>query len=80
MGNLSASHFSNYPPVNQLFFVVAGFLSNHSILGGTIVFETSFSRLLNFVFWQQIIRKLGLERHRIFWFFIKSVGNYRTYW
>ena len=37
MGHLNASHFTNYPPINQLCFVIAGLFTSKSILGSAIV-------------------------------------------
>ena len=39
MGTLSASHYSNYPPINQLFFAVSSFFGNHSIFISALVLK-----------------------------------------
>jgi len=36
MGELNASHYSNYPPLNQLCFVIAALFANNNILGSIV--------------------------------------------
>ena len=39
MGELNGSHYTNYPPINQLCFAIAGLFSRHSITGAAVVFR-----------------------------------------
>ncbi|WP_299338826.1 mannosyltransferase [uncultured Psychroserpens sp.] len=72
MGQLNGSHYTNYPPINQLCFVIAGLFSGHSILGSAVVL-----RLLiiaadfgTFFFGKQLLKTLGLPIKNIFWFIL----------
>lgn len=72
MGTLNASHFSNYPPVNQLFFAVAALFSGNNILGSVIVLRIIM--LLADVgilyFGKKILDGLQLSPSNIFWYFL----------
>ncbi len=68
MGDLNASHYTNYPPVNQLCFVIAGFISKHSIIGAAIVFRVLIilADLGIIFFGRKLLKGLKLPEHYIF--------------
>jgi len=70
MGQLNGSHFTNYPPINQLCFVIAGLFSGYSILGSAIVLRlliiaADFGIL---VFGKRLLKKLNMPEKNIFWY------------
>jgi len=72
MGSLSASHFTNYPPINQLCFLIAGLFSGKSILGSVVVLRliiiaADFGTLY---FGKKLLEKLKLPAHNIFWYIL----------
>lgn len=72
MGNLNASHFTNYPPINQLCFVLAGLFAGKSILGSVVVMRlliiaADFGTLH---FGQKLLEKLKMPSYNIFWYIL----------
>ncbi len=72
MGALNASHFTNYPPLNQLIFALAGILSGKSILGAVVVLRSVIilADLGTLYFGRKLLQKLKLPEHQIFWFIL----------
>ena len=72
MGVLNGSHFTNYPPLNQLCFVIAGLLSGKSILGSVIIMRliiiaADFGTLY---FGKKLLEKLNIPIYNIFWYIL----------
>ena len=72
MGNLNGSHFTNYPPINQLCFVIAGLFAGKSILGSAIVLRliiiaADFGTLF---FGKKLLEKLNIPVYNIFWYIL----------
>lgn len=68
MGDLNGSHYTNYPPVNQLSFLIAALFSNSSILGAAIVLRLQIilADIGIMYFGKKILDKMNLPVHHIF--------------
>ncbi|QMU63855.1 MAG: mannosyltransferase [Flavobacteriaceae bacterium] len=68
MGDLNGSHYTNYPPVNQLCFLMAAIFSNSSILGAVIVMRLQIilADIGIIYFGKKILEQLHLPVHYIF--------------
>ena len=75
MGPLSAGHYSNYPPIHQLPFVIAAIISKHSILGAVIILRLLLiSADLGILFYgKKLLRKLQLPTKNIYWFILNPL-------
>lgn len=71
MGNLNASHYTNYTPVNQLCFAFAGLVFGNSILGSVVVLRIFIilADLGILYFGKKLLSTLGLAIHPI-WLYL----------
>ena len=72
MGSLSSSHFSNYPPLNQLCFVIANLFPGQSILSSVmglrlVIIAADIGTLY---FGKKLLERLKLPSSRIFWYIL----------
>ncbi|MHA7942926.1 mannosyltransferase [Formosa sp. 3Alg 14/1] len=72
MGPLSASHFTNYPPVSQFCYYLAAVVSNHSILGSVIVMRVLIiaADFGTFFFGRKLLKNLNLPVSYIYWYIL----------
>jgi len=72
MGNLNGSHFSNYPPINQLCFAIAAMFAGKSILGSAIILRILIilADIGILYFGRKLLISLGKNPHQIFWYFL----------
>ncbi|MBV7269366.1 mannosyltransferase [Winogradskyella luteola] len=70
MGGLSAMHFTNYPPLNQLCFFIASLFAGKSILGSAMVLRIIIilADIGTLYFGKKLLERLKLPSNRIFWY------------
>jgi len=72
MGSLSSGHYSNYAPLNQLIFAIAGWLSSQSILGAVVIFRI-FMILADvgiLLIGRKLLRAINMPDYQIFWYIL----------
>jgi alpha-1,6-mannosyltransferase len=83
MGELNGSHYTNYPPINQLCFLIAAVFANKSIIGSVVVMRLLiiFADVGILYFGKKILEHLKMPVHTIFWYLlnpfiiIEMIGN-----
>ncbi|MEE9407908.1 MAG: mannosyltransferase [Polaribacter sp.] len=83
MGQLNGSHYTNYPPLNQLCFLIAALFASKSIFGSIIVlrFIIILADIGILYFGKKILERLNLPIKNIFWYvlnpfiIIEMTGN-----
>ena len=75
MGALSAGHYSNYPPLHQLPFILAAIISKHSILGSVVILRLLLigADIGILFFGKKLLRKLQLPTRNIYCFILNPL-------
>ncbi len=75
MGDLSGSHFSNYPPFNQLLFQLAALFSAKSVFGAMLVFKVIIiaADIGIFYFGKQILKYFNWNENKILFYFLNPL-------
>lgn len=75
MGPLSAGHYSNYPPLNQFCFWIAGVLSNESLFGAITVLRVMIvaADVGVLCFGKKLLKHLGLNPNRIYLYLLNPL-------
>jgi len=72
MGELNGSHYSNYPPINQLFFAISALWTGKGVLGAVVVIRvvTILADIGILYFGKKLLEQLQLPVKNIFWYFL----------
>jgi alpha-1,6-mannosyltransferase len=72
MGEMNGSHFTNYPPLNQLCFFIAAIFASKSIFGSVIVLRILIilADLGILYFGKKLLERLKLPINNIFWYIL----------
>jgi len=75
MGELSAKHFSNYPPLNQIIFAISAYIGGKSILFSTVIMRLFIisADIGIVIIGRKLLKKLNLSTHLIFWYFLNPL-------
>lgn len=83
MGKMNGSHYTNYPPINQLCFLIAALFASKSIFGSVLVLRIIIilSDIGILYFGTKLLARLNLPVKNIFWYalnpfvIIEMTGN-----
>ena len=83
MGEMNGSHYTNYPPINQLCFFIAALFASKSIFGSVIVLRILIilADIGILYFGKKLLERLNLPIKNIFWYvlnpfiIIEMTGN-----
>jgi hypothetical protein len=72
MGEMNGSHYTNYPPLNQLCFLIAALFSSKSIFGSIIALRLIIilADIGILYFGKKLLEKLQLPVKNIFWYIL----------
>lgn len=72
MGPLSASHYSNYPPISQFFYYLSSYFGQQNILGSVLFLRCCIilADMGTLFFAQKILTHFGQEKHKAYWYFL----------
>jgi len=75
MGELSARHFSNYPPVNQAFFALGSWIGGDSILYTVLTLRLFIIGAdVGVVFLLRgLLRRFNISTHHAFWYYLNPL-------
>jgi alpha-1,6-mannosyltransferase len=75
MGELNGSHYTNYPPLNQLIFALAGIFAGKSILGSVIIMRLVIiaADVGILYFGKKLLEHFKLPTYQIFWFILNPL-------